>query len=160
MSHSSSSLVFSVKRKQPELVRPSKPTPQECKLLSDIDDQEGLRFLIPVIQFYKNDPSSIRGGQDPVKVIRDAIAKALVFYYPFAGRLREGPGRKLMVDCTGEGVLFIEAEADVTLEQFGDELQPPFPLLEELLYDVPGYGEVLGCPLLHIQVLIKLLFSI
>ncbi|KAG9159203.1 hypothetical protein Leryth_027079 [Lithospermum erythrorhizon] len=54
--------------------------------------------------------------------------------------------------CTGEGVLFIEAEADVTLEQFGDELQPPFPLLEELLYDVPGYGEVLGCPLLHIQV--------
>ncbi|KAJ0872664.1 putative 13-hydroxylupanine O-tigloyltransferase [Helianthus annuus] len=31
-----------------------------------------------------------------------------------------------MVDCSGEGVLFIEAEADVTLEQFGVALQPPF----------------------------------
>lgn len=89
-----------------------------------------------------------------MKVIRDAIAESLVFYYPFAGRLREGPGRKLMVDCTGEGVVFIEADADVTLSEFGDALQPPFPCLEELLYDVPGSAGVLNCPLLLIQVII------
>ena len=87
-----------------------------------------------------------------MKVIREAIAKALVFYYPFAGRLRECAGRKLVVDCTGEGVMFIEADAEVTLEQFGEELQPPFPCLEELLYDVPESAGVLHCPLLLIQV--------
>ncbi|KAK7345239.1 hypothetical protein VNO77_15833 [Canavalia gladiata] len=144
------SLVFTVRRGKPELVAPAKATPHEVKLLSDIDDQEGLRFQIPIIQFYRHDPSN--AGKDPVDVIRKALAETLVFYYPFAGRLREGPNRKLMVECTGEGVLFIEADADVTLDQFGDPLQPPFPCLEELLYDVPGSGEVLNTPLLVIQV--------
>ncbi|CAK9165988.1 unnamed protein product, partial [Ilex paraguariensis] len=83
------------RRQKPELVAPAKATPHECKLLSDIDDQEGLRFQIPVIQFYGNIGTGGR-GRDPVKVIREALAKTLVFYYPFAGRLREGPARKLM----------------------------------------------------------------
>ncbi|XVF30597.1 hypothetical protein REPUB_Repub16aG0071900 [Reevesia pubescens] len=91
-------------------------------------------------------------GKDPAKVIGEALAKTLVFYYPFAGRLKEGVNGKLMVDCTGEGVLFIEADADVTLEQFGDALQPPFPCFDELLYDVPGSEGMLNCPLLLIQV--------
>lgn len=147
-----SSLTFKVNRQNPELVRPAKLIPHECKLLSDVDDQEGLRFQIPVIQFYRHDPSLVAAGKDPVNVIREALAKTLVFYYPFAGRLREGPCRKLMVDCTGEGVMFIGADADVSLRDFGDALQPPFPCLEELLYDVPGSGGVLNCPLLLIQV--------
>ena len=150
MAPSNSSLAFTVRRCEPELVTPAKPTPREIKLLSDIDDQDGLRFQIPVIQFYKYDP--LKAGKDPVEVIRKAIAKTLVFYYPFAGRLREGPGRKLMVDCNEEGVVFIEADADVSLEQFGDALQPPFPCLEELLHDVPGSTGVVHSPLLLIQV--------
>lgn len=148
------SLTFTVRRQKPVLVAPSGSTPHEFKRLSDIDDQDGLRFHIPVIQFYRNDPSM--GGRDQAKVIREALARALVFYYPFAGRLREAAGRKLVVECTGEGILFIEADADVRLEQFGDELQPPFPCLEELVYNVPGSDGVLDCPLLLIQVMIYL----
>lgn len=146
------SLTFTVRRHEPVLVAPAEATPHEFKRLSDIDDQDGLRFHIPVIQFYYNNPSM--GGQDPAKVIREALARALVFYYPLAGRLRESAERKLVVECTGEGVLFIEADADVRLEQFGDALQPPFPCLEELVYNVPGSDGVLNCPLLFFQVMI------
>ncbi|KAK4430472.1 Benzyl alcohol O-benzoyltransferase [Sesamum alatum] len=115
---SRNALTFKVTRQNPELIPPAKSTPHEFKPLSDIDDQEGLRFQLPTIQFFRKNPAM--DGKDPAKVIRDAVAKALVFYYPFAGRLREMAGRKLVVECTGEGVLFIEADADVTLQQFGD----------------------------------------
>ena len=56
-----------------------------------------------------------------------------------------------MVDCTGDGAIFIEADADVTLDEFGD-LHPPFPCFQELLYDVPGTSDLLNTPLLLIQV--------
>ncbi|KAH6815131.1 HXXXD-type acyl-transferase family protein [Perilla frutescens var. frutescens] len=147
---STQNLTFKVTRKNPELIAPAKPTPHEFKPLSDIDNLEALRRQIPVIQIYRRNPSA--EGKDPVKVIRDAIAKTLVFYYPFAGRLREGSGGKLVVECTGEGVLFIEADVDVTLQQFVDAFYPPFPCKEELLYDVPASAGVLHCPLLLIQV--------
>jgi hypothetical protein len=76
----SSPIVFPVRRRQPELIAPVTPTPHETKLLSDIDEQAGLRANIPIIQFYCNEPSM--SGKDPVEVIRNAIAQALVFYYP------------------------------------------------------------------------------
>ncbi|XP_027931391.1 benzyl alcohol O-benzoyltransferase-like isoform X1 [Vigna unguiculata] len=150
LTSSSPSLNFTVRRCEPQLVPPAIPTPHEIKLLSDIDDQEGLRFHVPFIQIYPKQTSM--AAKDPVQVIRQALSQTLVFYYPFAGRLREGPRRKLMVDCTGEGVMFIEADADVTLDQFGDSLHPPFPCFHELLYHVPGSQQITDTPILLVQV--------
>ncbi|KAM1909405.1 hypothetical protein ACFX13_038161 [Malus domestica] len=45
---------------------------------------------------YKNNPS-LKENHDPVKVIREALSRALLYYYPLAGRLREGPNIKLRV---------------------------------------------------------------
>ncbi|KAK4847280.1 hypothetical protein QYF36_000308 [Acer negundo] len=45
-----------------------------------------------------------------------------------------------------------EADADFTLEQLGDEIEPPCPYFDELLWNVPGSDGILGCPLLLIQV--------
>ncbi|KAB2632116.1 methanol O-anthraniloyltransferase-like [Pyrus ussuriensis x Pyrus communis] len=150
MGSSPISLLFQVKRLEPELVTPASPTPCEQKILSDIDNQEALRCQTPFIWSYTSNPSSKE--IDPVQVIRDAVSRSLVYYYPLAGRVREGPNKKLMVDCNGEGVLFIEADADVTLEQLGDTLQPPCPVLEDFLYDVPGTYDIVGTPLLIVQV--------
>ncbi|MBA0874842.1 hypothetical protein Goshw_022901 [Gossypium schwendimanii] len=83
-------------------------------------------------------------GKDIAEVIKEALAQTLVFYYSFAGRLKEGAHGKLIVD-NGEGVMFIKADADVTL-------QPPFPCFEELLFDVPGSQAMPNCPLLLVQV--------
>ncbi|XP_020208299.1 13-hydroxylupanine O-tigloyltransferase [Cajanus cajan] len=145
-----SSLNFRVSTKPPELVVPATPTPRELKLLSDIDDQLCLRLQIPLVFFYGYRPSM--AGKDPVQVIRQALAKTLVFYYPFAGRLRESPNGKLMVDCNGEGVIFVEADADVTIEQFGDNLLPPFPCFDKILFNIPGSDGIIDSPILHLQV--------
>ncbi|KAF3449615.1 hypothetical protein FNV43_RR10346 [Rhamnella rubrinervis] len=142
-----------VSRCKPELLVPAKPTPCEVKKLSDIDNQ--LRNQIPEIWFYKNNNNeypSIMEGKDPVKVIREALSRALVYYYPLAGRVKEGNDGKLVVDCNGKGVLFVEAEADFKLEQLGHAIQPPFPFLNEVLYNVPGSDDILDRPLLLIQV--------
>ncbi|KAF3444347.1 hypothetical protein FNV43_RR14038 [Rhamnella rubrinervis] len=75
-------------------------------------------------------------GKDPVRVIKDALGRVLVYYYPLAGRLKRGANGELMVDCNEEGV-FIEADADVTLQQLGT-IQPPFLFLHKVLYNVPA----------------------
>ncbi|XP_065872836.1 benzyl alcohol O-benzoyltransferase-like [Euphorbia lathyris] len=144
------SLQFKVYRGTPELVIPAKPTPYEFKQLSDLENLDCFKVHIPGLTIYSHNPS--KNGVDPVAVIRKAIAETLVFYYPFAGRLREDPSGKLVVECTGEGVLFTEADADVTLEQFGYPLTPPFPCLDELLFDVPGSSQIFNSPLVLVQV--------
>ncbi|KAH6808039.1 HXXXD-type acyl-transferase family protein [Perilla frutescens var. frutescens] len=143
-------LTFKVTRKNPELIPPREALPYEIKYLSNIDDQDSLRLHVPGIHFYRKNLSM--EGKDPVKVIRDAIAKALVFYYPLAGRLRECTGRKLVVECTGEGMVFVEADADIMLHHFGDTLYPPFPNLDQLLPHIPaGSHGIINCPLLFFQ---------
>ncbi|KAK6128227.1 hypothetical protein DH2020_038031 [Rehmannia glutinosa] len=105
--------------------------------------------------FYNNNPC-MKGLLDPAKVIREALSKTLVYYYPYAGRLFEGPDYKLMVDCTEEGVVFVEADAVLSLNQPGDHtLQPPCRYPELLLCDVvpPGSdGLMIGWPLMFVQV--------
>jgi hypothetical protein len=71
--------------------------------------------------------------------------------YPLAGRLKEAGGKVLVVDCNEEGVMFNEADAAVTFEQFG-EIKPPFPCFQELLYDAAVPEGVLNTPILLIQV--------
>lgn len=141
---------ISITHHKPKLVVPAIVTPHETKHLSDLDDQGSTRFHIPVLMFYKY--NSLMKGKDPAKFIKDGLSKALVFYYPLAGRLIEGPNRKLMVNCNGEGVLFVEADAHVELEKLGDSIKPPCPYLEELLHNEPGSDEIVGCPLLLVQV--------
>nr|GLL44402.1 methanol O-anthraniloyltransferase-like [Ipomoea trifida] len=101
--------------------------------------------------FYRN--SVERRGEDPAMAIKEGLAKALVFYYPLAGRIFEGENGKLIVNCNGKGVLFVEAKANVKLEQLGHKsIQPPCPYLKQLLNTVPGSNGIIDCPLLLIQV--------
>uniref|UniRef100_A0A0D9XIE4 Uncharacterized protein n=1 Tax=Leersia perrieri TaxID=77586 RepID=A0A0D9XIE4_9ORYZ len=156
-------LKFTTRRSEPELLRPARPTPRETKSLSDLDDQRTLRYYETVVGFFHRCDHD-NGGDittpavvDPAKAIRAALAEALVYYYPIAGRLREeevidgGTGR-LVVDCTGEGVVFVEADADVRLEDFGQPLLPPYPCVGELLCDAGNTRAVVGKPLLLMQV--------
>uniref|UniRef100_M8B2L3 10-deacetylbaccatin III 10-O-acetyltransferase n=1 Tax=Aegilops tauschii TaxID=37682 RepID=M8B2L3_AEGTA len=143
---------LSIRRGERELVAPARPTPYEFKVLSDIDDQEVLRFYRSGAFFYRGDAS--KSGIDPAKAIKSAISEALVHYYPLAGRFRElQPTRKLVVECTGEGVVFVEADADVRMEDFGNSLAPPVPCYDELLPEQErATAVVVDRPLLFVQV--------
>uniref|UniRef100_A0ACD5VDQ0 Uncharacterized protein n=1 Tax=Avena sativa TaxID=4498 RepID=A0ACD5VDQ0_AVESA len=150
-------LAYTVRRRDPELVGPAAQTPRERKRLSELDDV--LRVHIPLALFYRGSGSSRDDGRrlDPARVIRDALGEALVQYYPLAGRLQEMEGGKLVVDCTGEGVLFVEADADVQLAELeaAGGLTPPFPCWDQLLFDHDDDGLMMGVlnsPLLLIQV--------
>ncbi|CAN6334577.1 unnamed protein product [Urochloa humidicola] len=102
MAGAPSLISFPVRRGERQLLAPARSTPYEFKMLSDIDDQDVLRFYRSGIFFYRSNVS--KAGHDPVKVIKSALAEALVHFYPLAGRLRElQPTRKLAVECTGDG---------------------------------------------------------
>jgi benzyl alcohol O-benzoyltransferase len=146
---------FTVRRGEPVLVAPAEPTPREAKPLSDLDDGEGMRFYSSGIHLYRANPA--KAGQDPARVIRDALARALVPYYPLAGRLREEEGRKLVLQCDARGVMFAEADCDLTADDFGDVQSPPFPCFQQFILEsttVAGVEPVVDRPLLYIQVYI------
>ncbi|KAL6905458.1 hypothetical protein ACP4OV_003059 [Aristida adscensionis] len=150
-------LSFRSRRGSPELVAPARATPRETKPLSDVDDQHALRYYETVLGFFRCCPGGGDGRpRDLVGAIKAALAEALVYYYPVAGRLREAGGGKLAVECTAEGVVFVEAEADVRLDDFGVPLLPPYPCVDELLCDAGDPKAVIGRPLLLMQVVTQL----
>lgn len=53
-------------------------------------------------------------------VLKQALSKALVPFYPMAGRLRRDDDGRIEIDCNGEGVLFVEAETTSVIDDFGD----------------------------------------
>ena len=107
--------VLTVKRGNPTLVTPAEETPKGLYFLSNLD--QNFTTIIRTIYCYR---SKERGNEQSAEVIKDALSKVLVPYYPLAGRLTTCTDGKLIVDCNGEGVVFVEAEANCTIEVIGD----------------------------------------
>lgn len=85
-------------------------------------------------------------------MIKRALSEVLVHYYPLAGRLTLSPEGKLIVDCTGEGAVLVEAEANCRIEEIGDITKPDPVTLGKLVYDIPGAKNILEIPPLAAQV--------
>ncbi|VAI53638.1 unnamed protein product [Triticum turgidum subsp. durum] len=144
-------LRFIARRSKPQLVAPARATPRETKALSGLDDCAYLKHYVGGAEFFRPVRREHEPATDPAKAIRAALAEALVHYYPLAGRLRETPGGRLVVECTGEGAVFVEADADVRLEEFGHPPRPPFPCRQELLCDVDERTPVVDNHLVYMQ---------
>lgn len=104
--------------KEVVVVTPSEQTPKCTLPLSAIDSQLFLRFTIEYLLVYKPEP-----GSDPASIpgrLRTALSKALVPYYPLAGRVRPRPNGApgLEVTCRAQGALFIEAVSERTASEF------------------------------------------
>lgn len=107
---------FSVTKMAPTLVSPAAATPSGHLPFSAEDRMLPPGFLVPVVLVFRQGKKHMAA-----KVIREAVAKALVPYYPVAGRTAADPDDgELGIACTGEGVWFVEASADCRLEGLGD----------------------------------------
>lgn len=91
-------------------------------------------------------------SQDHATVIKRGLSQAMVYYYPVAGRIREGPGGRLSIECNDEGILFFEAGADVSLEELGTVPQPPFSFIDKINHGIWGTVGVIDSPLAVVQV--------
>ncbi|KAL3535787.1 hypothetical protein ACH5RR_004248 [Cinchona calisaya] len=134
-------------------VLPARPVPAadgDTLYLSNLDDSIGARVFTPTVYFYRSN-----GSQKPVvSVLRYALSRILVPYYPFSGRLREAKKGKLEVFFGPEqGALFIEAQTEMTLDNLGD-VSVPNPAWTTLIYKFPDEEQykVIDMPLIIAQV--------
>ncbi|XP_026657005.2 myricetin 3-O-glucosyl 1,2-rhamnoside 6'-O-caffeoyltransferase AT2-like [Phoenix dactylifera] len=121
---------FSVNKLAPALVAPSEPTPSGNLPLSSIDRTTAVSVTIDLILVFEH-------GEEPAKVIREALSKALVPYYPVAGRIVEPSPGEPEVACTGDGVWFVEASANFGLKDVNNLERPLMIPKEELLPCAP-----------------------
>ncbi|MFS7940402.1 putative quinate O-hydroxycinnamoyltransferase [Helianthus anomalus] len=111
------------------MVRPAEETPK-VKLWNSCLDLIAPNFYTLLVYFYR--PNGAPNFFD-TKVMKDALSKALVAFYPIAGRLRQGKDGRSEIDCQGQGVLFLEAESNGVIDDFG-EFAPQLELLKLFPY--------------------------
>ncbi|CAN0912787.1 Omega-hydroxypalmitate O-feruloyl transferase [Linum grandiflorum] len=139
--------VPNVKRGEPVTVHPAAAAnPEGNYFLSNIDR---VPVFVQTVYWYKATTTRV---DDVAKVIKDALSKVLVHYYPLTGRLALSPQGKLSISFDGDrGALFVNAEADCCLDDIGDDLNHPcFDVVQKMVYSpCPGATgfEVFGLPL-------------
>ncbi|RZS12237.1 hypothetical protein BHM03_00043649, partial [Ensete ventricosum] len=135
---------FAVTRTSRSFIAPCEATPRSSLGLSVIDRVPALRHMVRSLHVFTH-------GREPARVIREALSKALVKYYPFAGRFVDDPdgSGEVRVVCNGEGAWFVEAKTDCSLEDVKylesplmipeDELLPKSSLDVPLMMQVACY---------------------
>ncbi|KAK7387277.1 hypothetical protein VNO78_27952 [Psophocarpus tetragonolobus] len=134
-------------RKDVVIVKPSKPTPSELLSLSTIDSDPVLNILCQTIYVYKANLDSPNGQLEPAHVIKEALSKALVYYYPLAGKIVTFDDGKLGINCNADGVPFLEATANCELSSLHYLEGIDVPTAQKLVIDNPSQYETSHHPL-------------
>lgn len=135
---------------EPALVPPAAETSKGSYYLSNLD--QNIAVIVQTVYCFSGADDGDGDSSSAGVVLRESLAKVLVHYYPLAGRLTISGEGKLAVDCTGEGAVFVEAEADCAMADIGDVTEPDPSVLGKLVYSVPGAKNILEMPLLAAQV--------
>ena len=119
--------------KESTMVRPTQDTHEGTLWLSNADLLMP-RMHTPSVYFYR--PNGSTNFFEP-QILKEALSKALVHFYPIAGRLKINEDGRIEIERNGKGVLFIEAETDAVLDDLGDfaptmRLKPLVPTVDSI----------------------------
>uniref|UniRef100_A0A7N0TI89 Shikimate O-hydroxycinnamoyltransferase n=1 Tax=Kalanchoe fedtschenkoi TaxID=63787 RepID=A0A7N0TI89_KALFE len=128
------------------MVRPAQDTPNYDLWNSNVDLVVPSMHT-PSVYFYR--PTGSHSFFDP-QVLKEALSKVLVPFYPMAGRLKRDEDGRIEIECNGEGVLFVEADTNSVIDDFGDFA--PTLELRRLIPAVDYSAGLSAYPLLVLQV--------
>ncbi|CAL5419556.1 unnamed protein product [Camellia sinensis] len=129
------------------MVKPTKETPTGLMNLSEFDHLIPI-FHAPTVYFYQ--PSGELTLNSVIHTLKDSLSKALVIFYPLAGRLQRIARGRLQINCNSMGAQFLEAESEAKIDDFGDfcPSSKTRALIPSVDYDRPIHE----LPLLLVQV--------
>ncbi|KAE8735220.1 Shikimate O-hydroxycinnamoyltransferase [Hibiscus syriacus] len=129
------------------MVTPCQDTPRTSLWVSNID-LVMIPYHISLVYFYKSNGSS---GFFDTKVLREALSKVLVSFYPYAGRLGYDQNGRLEIVCNAEGVLFSVAETSSVMDDFVQDFSDGSKV-PQLAPRFDYSGGISSYPLLGLQV--------
>ncbi|CAA3015432.1 omega-hydroxypalmitate O-feruloyl transferase [Olea europaea subsp. europaea] len=106
---------FSVRKLEPVQVVPTGKTPEGLYLLSNLD--QTFPYPIEIVFAFNGNGTNIN---NPSEILKTSLAKILQVLYPFAGCLDTSWDGKIIVNCTGHSVLFVEPYSEDEMEVLGD----------------------------------------
>lgn len=112
-------------------IAPSEPTPRKRLWLSSLDLVQANKGHIPIIYLYYGSSDVATADFFNVARLKEAMAKALVAFYPLAGRIGVNTDGRMEITCNDEGALFVVAQADLTADDV--KAFKPSPELRNLL---------------------------
>lgn len=133
------------------VVVPSAVTPSHSIWLSNLDLLVA-RAHVPTVYFYR---STGDANFFAVETLKAALGAALVHFYPLAGRLGLDQTGRIEIKCTGEGLPFVVARSEWTVDDFGDF--SPSDEMRKMLVPSAESGDP---PLVMIQVILHHFFSL
>ncbi|XBI21464.1 hypothetical protein VPH35_062579 [Triticum aestivum] len=119
------------------MVTPMEQTPSHGLWLSPLDLATVSIGLIPTVYFYSSSSGVVDDFFDVARLKLTALAKALVPFYPLAGRIGVDGGGRAEVHYAGQGALFVVARSDLTVDGLVD--CQPSPELRRLF--VPRFED-------------------
>ncbi|MCO5568838.1 hypothetical protein L7F22_022539 [Adiantum nelumboides] len=134
--------------KSSTIVKPATETPK-CIVWNSNIDLVIPRIHIPTVYFYKTE-GAVNNTFDCVH-LKESLGRALVPFYPMAGRLKDKGRGRIDINCNGDGVLFVEAVSDGCLSEYGEYFAPCMKM-RQLIPQVDYSKGHSSFPLLVLQV--------
>ncbi|PON77790.1 Transferase [Parasponia andersonii] len=131
--------------KEKTMVKPAEKSPRQWLWMSILDMMNNPNH-VPLIYFYRSNGAS---NFFDANVLKQALSKVLVTFYPLAGRFRLDGGGRIEIDCNDEGVLFVTAETSYVIDSVGDFA--PTPEIRRLIPTVDYSLGISSYPFLLIQ---------